>query len=91
MVCLSTQTRTEILQQIEMLEGLLSDAYVQFSSAINKRSKKYVFDSGEGSQSETFVSLEEMRSNIDYLESRIAFLKRRLCGKLIFNMNTRIK
>lgn len=91
MSVISPTLKASLTAKKEALEALLVKAYDSYESAIEQRSKSYRFDSGEGAQSETFKSLDELYITIERLERQIDALDRRINGRLIFDINCRRK
>lgn len=91
MAVMSSATRTALLEKKEALETRIENAWTALDSAVAQRSKRYTFDSMEGSQSETFKSVEEWTELIEYLERQLDYIDRRLNGRIVMNMRNRRK
>lgn len=94
MTVLSVEKRAELETRKTEYEARLDDAYDALEIAVSGQSgktKSYKFDSGEGMQSATLRSFEEIRSLIEFLESRLDHIDRRLRGALNVNLNVRRK
>ncbi|MCK5127566.1 MAG: hypothetical protein KAR42_15020 [candidate division Zixibacteria bacterium] len=90
MACITSSTRTRISASIAAKEAVLVSLYAAYSAAATEI-EEYRFDSGEGNQRVTYRNLNEIKTNIDALESEIDSLYRRLAGKGVINMNLRRK
>lgn len=91
MSCLSTSTRSDIQTKITRLQAQLVIANDTLDSAVGNEILEYRFDSGEGSQRTEYRTFSEMTKIIDWLESRIDYLTRRLNGTGLSNLNLRRK
>lgn len=91
MTCLSLSKRAEIEARITKLESQLVIANETLDSAVGNEILEYRFDSGEGSQRTEYKSFSEMTKIVDWLESRISYLQRRLNGTGLMNLNLRRK
>ena len=90
MSCIDSSTRTRILAQISKIETQLTALDTAFTEAVaNAEVESYKFDSGEGSQQVKRRDPNDIQKLIDKLESRLAYLYRRLDGKGLVNMNLR--
>jgi hypothetical protein len=90
MACISTARRTALLAELATLEALKT----KYESALTEVSagvESYKFDSGEGSQQTKNRSLKEIRETLDWVNSRIEAINRRLNGTGIVNLNLRRK
>lgn len=90
MACITSSTRTRIIASIAAKEAVLAALYVAYTAAATEF-EEYKFNSGEGSQQAKYRNLNEIKTNIDSLESEIDSLYRRLAGKGVINMNLRRK
>ena len=91
MTVISAALRASLEAKIVQLEALLEKAYTAYEASLDSGKKSFKFDSGEGMQAVVKWTAKEHRDNIEYLESRIARLERRLNGGLIVNLNVRRK
>jgi len=91
MTVLSSDTRTALIAKKADLESSLEAAYETLDKLIAGTADKYRFDSGEGSQSVTKRSMDDQLKVIDWLESRIDAIDRRLRGLGVVRMNVRRK
>jgi len=91
MTCLNTTTRVAIIARITKYETLLESAYDAIDSGGSSDIGEYSFDSGEGSQRVKYRSLADLQKYIEWLESRIGYLYRRLNGTGLVNLNLRRK
>ena len=72
--------RTEIEAELEALETELTALSAAYASVLASGMKSYKFDSGEGSQSATYMSIKDIKEAIDLTRSQIASKKRVLTG-----------
>lgn len=91
MSCLTTSRRAEILARISKLEAQLVIANDTLDSGLSTDIREYRFDSGEGSQRVEYKTFDEMTKIVDWLESRIDYLRRKLNGTGLLSMNLRRK
>lgn len=91
MSCLTSTKRARILAQITKLESQLEITNDALDSALSTDVKEYRIDTGEGSQRVEYKSPSELRQNIDWIESRLDYLYRRLNGSGLSNLNLRRK
>ena len=89
MACLSSTRRTQVQAQITRWEALLEKAY-DFLNDSNHIGE-YRFDSEEGSQKTVYRTLKELMDFIDKCESMLDYLRNKLNGTGIVNMNMRRK
>lgn len=92
MGCLTSAQRTKIQAEITKKEAqldLLNDSYL--SAIQNSEVEEYSFSSGEGQQRTKRRRLKELRDEIEWLESAISLLYRKLYGKSLVNLNLRRK
>lgn len=91
MPCLNTSKRAAILARITKLKTQLVIANDTLDSGLSTDIREYRFDSGEGSQRVEYKTFKEMTAIVDWLESRIDYLTRKLNGTGLLNMNLRRK
>ncbi len=80
MSALTTAKRTELEAELATLiaeEAALAAAYTK---VLSSGMKSYKFDSGEGSQSATYMSIKDIKEALDLTRSQIASKKRVLTG-----------
>ena len=80
MSALTTAKRTEIEAELEALETRLALYVAAEAHALASGMKSYKFDSGEGSQSATYMDIDKLGEKIDLIRSQIASKKRVLTG-----------
>ena len=80
MSALTTAKRTEIEAELEALETRLALYVAAEANALASGMKSYKFDSGEGSQSATYMDIDKLSEKIDLIRSQIASKKRVLTG-----------
>ena len=80
MSVLTAAKRTEIEAELAALEAELVLLNAAYASVLASGMKSYKFDSGEGSQSATYMSVKDIKENIDLTRSQIASKKRVLTG-----------
>ena len=80
MSALTAAKRTEIEAELEALETELTALSAAYASVLASGMKSYKFDSGEGSQSATYMSIKDIKEAIDLTRSQIASKKRVLTG-----------
>ena len=80
MSALTTAKRTEIEAELEALETELTLLTAAYASVLASGMKSYKFDSGEGSQSATYMSIKDIKEALDLTRSQIASKKRVLTG-----------
>jgi len=90
MACITPSTRIRIEARIAAKETALAALDIAFIAA-STEIEEYRFDSGEGSQRAKYRNLNEIKTNIDGLESEIEALYRRLAGKGVVNITLRRK
>ena len=91
MTCLSTSNKADIQAKITRLMAQLEIANDTLDSAVGNEILEYRFDSGEGSQRTQYKTPDQLTKIIDWLESRIDYLNRRLNGIGLSNLNLRRK
>ena len=91
MTVLSSATRTALLAQKAIYVALLATAYEGFEAGLATANKSYKLDTAEGLQTATKRSFAEQQKSIDWLESRIEFIDRRLNGGLVVDVVVRRK
>lgn len=92
MPCFTAAKRARIIAEIETKESQLDELNTAYLAAIkNSEVEEYAFNSGEGSQRTKRRSIKEIRQEIEYLESSIDRLYRRLNGTTLINMSLRRK
>jgi len=89
MSVLTTAKRTEVEAELTALEAELTLLNTAYASVLASGMKSYKFDSGEGSQSATYMSIKDIKAAIDLTRSQIASKKRVLTGGHMrrFNLN----
>ena len=80
MSALTAAKRTEIEAELTALETELTALQAAYTSVLASGMKSYKFDSGEGSNSATYMSVKDLKENIDLTRSQIASKKRVLTG-----------
>lgn len=80
MSALTTAKRTELEAELEALETELTLLTAAYASVLSSGMKSYKFDSGEGSQAATYMSIEDIKRNLDLTRTQIATKKRVLTG-----------
>jgi hypothetical protein len=80
MSALTAAKRTELEAELTVLETRLAALNTAYNSILSSGMKSYKFDSGEGSQSATYMSITDLQNNIDLVASQIASKKRVLTG-----------
>jgi hypothetical protein len=79
---LSSTRETQIQAKITQLESTLEKAYAAYDGALDAGGvESFKFDSGEASQWAKYANHEQLRKNIEWLESRIDSLTRKLNGR----------
>jgi hypothetical protein len=77
---LTAAKRTEIEAELAELETDLTALTAAYRTVVSSGMKSYKFDSGEGSQSATYMSVKDLKEAIDLTRSQIASKKRILTG-----------
>ena len=80
MSALTAAKRTEIEAELTALETELAEYVAARTSILASGMKSYKFDSGEGSQSATYMNIKDIKEAIDLIRSQIASKKRVLTG-----------
>ena len=80
MSALTAAKRTEIEEELEALETELTLLTAAYASVLSSGMKSYRFDSGEGSQAATYMSIKDIKEALDLTRSQIATKKRVLTG-----------
>ncbi len=80
MAALTTAKRTEIEAELAALEAELVLLSAAYASVLSSGMRSYKFDSGEGSQSATYMNLNDIKQAMDLTRSQIASTKRVLTG-----------
>ena len=80
MSALTTAMRTEIEGELTELETELAEYVAARTNILASGMKSYKFDSGEGSQSATYMSIKDIKEAIDLIRTQIATKKRILTG-----------
>jgi len=80
MSALTAAKRTEIEAELEALEAELVLLTAAYASVLASGMKSYKFDSGEGSQSATYMSIKDIKEALDLTRTQIASKKRVLTG-----------
>jgi len=80
MSALTAAKRTEIEAELIALETELTALSAAYTSVLASGMKSYRFDSGEGSQAATYMSIKDIKEAIDLTRSQIASKKRVLTG-----------
>lgn len=78
-------TRAEIEAKISKFQTQLDNLNDILDAESAKPIKGYRLDTTQGSERVTLRDLKELTEQIDILERRIDYWKRRLCGKLVTN------
>lgn len=91
MACLSAAERTAIEADIVTKQAQLVLANAALDEIITKTKESYKFDSGEGAQQAKQRKIDEYTKLIEWLESRISLLYRKLKCQGIVNINIRRK
>ena len=89
MSCLNSSTRTVLLARLAKREASLVIAEASYDELLASNVEMYRFDSTEGEQTTKRRKIQEMRDQIQSLESEIDNIRRRLNGTGIVNMNMR--
>ena len=82
-------TRERLKARLEKKEASLAIAESTYDSLLAEENESYRFDSGEGSQSTKKRKIEDIKSQIDQLESEIDALRRRLKGQGLTRISLR--
>lgn len=77
---LTAAKRTEIEAELTALQVELAALTAAYASILASGMKSYKFDSGEGSQSVTYMSITDIKEAMDLTRSQIASKKRVLTG-----------
>lgn len=77
---LTAAKRTEIEAELTVLETRLAALNTAYTSVLASGMKSYKLDTGEGSQSATYMNIDDLQKNIDLVTSQIASKKRVLTG-----------
>ena len=80
MSALTAAKRTELGDELTVLETRLSALNTAYTSVLESGMKSYKLDTGEGSQSATYMNIDDLQKNIDLVASQIASKKRVLTG-----------
>lgn len=80
MSALTAAKRTELEAELTALETRLALYVAAEASALASGMKSYKFDSGEGSQSATYMDIDKIGKTIDLIRSQITSKKRVLTG-----------
>ena len=80
MSALTAAMRTEIEAELTALETELAEYVAARTQILSSGMKSYKFDSGEGSQSATYMNIKDIKEAIDLVRSQIASKKRVLTG-----------
>lgn len=80
MSCLTAAKRTEIEAELTALEAELVALTTAYTSVLSSGMKHYKLDTGEGSQSATYMDIKDIKIAIDLTRSQIATKKRLLTG-----------
>lgn len=80
MSALTAAMRTEIEAELEALETELAEYVAARTQILSSGMKSYKFDSGEGSQSATYMNIKDIKEAIDLIRSQIKSKKRVLTG-----------
>ena len=80
MSALTAEMRTEIEAELTALETELAEYVAARTHILTSGMKSYKFDSGEGSQSATYMNIKDIKEAIDLTRSQIASKKRVLTG-----------
>lgn len=84
MSCLTAAQRAKILARIALKESQLEIANDTYTTLLGEPQEQYRFDSNEGAQSERSRKLQDLKDQIDSLQSEIDQLYRKLqCGGLV--------
>ena len=90
MACITSSTRTRILERIAVKEAALSAADDAYTAALTEV-EEYRLATGEGTQQMKYRDLKSIEDTISRLEAQIDALHRRLDGKGLANFNLRRK
>ena len=77
---LTAAKRTELETELTALETELTALTTAYASVLASGMKSYKLDTGEGSQSATYMSIKDLKDAIDLTRSQIASKKRVLTG-----------
>lgn len=80
MSALTTAKRAELEAELAVLETRLALYVAAEANALASGMKSYKFDSGEGSQSATYMDVDKLSEKIDLIKSQIASKERVLTG-----------
>lgn len=84
-------TRTELNLKLTRKKAQLETANITYEELLADGTESYKFDSGDGSQSAKKRKLQELKEQIDELESDISTIERRLSGRGLTNVGLRRK
>lgn len=77
---LTAAKRTELEEELTALETRLALYVTAEVNALTSGMKSYKLDTGEGSQSATYIDVDKLADKIDLIKSQIASKKRVLTG-----------
>ena len=80
MSALTAAKRTELEAELAALETELAEFIAARTYILTSGMKSYKFDSGEGSQSATYMNIKDIKEAIDLIRSQIASKKRVITG-----------
>ena len=80
MSALTAAKRTELEAELATLEARLVLLNTAYTTILTTGMKNYKFESGEASQSVTYMDIDSVQKNIDLVTSQIASKKRVLTG-----------
>ena len=77
---LTAARRTELENELTALETELAALESAYTTVLASGMKSYKLDTGEGSQSATYMSIKDIKESLDLTRSQIATKKRILTG-----------
>lgn len=92
MACLPSYLVSKYTADLERVQAQIKKANESLEAALeNSEVEEYSFNSGEGTQRTKRRSIKELQSVLNDLESREAWLLRKLNGTSLVNLNLRRK
>ena len=89
MTCLSSSRRTQLLARLAKREASLVIVEATYDELLASGIESYRFDSTEGEQQTKRRNLNEVKGQLDSLQSEIDSIQRQLSGQGVVNMNLR--